>query len=530
MSEIAFAEHRERWSAIAVSLKPTLHYQPMQARQWVRCVPDGERWSALPIGPINGERPDEPLAVLDFGEHVVGQIGLELDPKLMGDGRCIVRTGETVDEVAIDLDRLEPGKLGGEWLRPMSATADADGRAMMNGRRALRYLRVTDEQGQPLAVRSAWVNSVTSAGDDIGPPADLQLSDAEKQLDQVALRTLRNCMQGIFEDGPKRDRRLWLGDLRLQAQAAYLSVGGFDLVRRCLYLFAMCADEQGVVPPCVYERPNWHAGPEFIPDYAMLFAPTLLDYVRATGDWATAREFWPVALAQMTVLNRYVNPANLFDAPPDVWQFIDWNDELDRQASEQATAIYMLNALQELAAGLGYDDTVTQPILKRNETMRAAAVDQLFDAELGLFVSGPDRQVSWASQSWMVLAGVVRDEQATELMRKLLNFDSDAVKPVCPYLYHHVVEALLLAGLRSEATELVWQYWGSMLDQDATTFWEVHAPDRPTLSPYGSHLHNSYCHAWSCTPLIWVRRGVLHREAQSSGRTSADRQRFFSMQ
>jgi hypothetical protein len=38
-----------------------------------------------------------------------------------------------------------------------------------------------------------------------------------KAIDNVAVLTLQNCMQEVFEDGPKRDRRLWLGDLRLQA-------------------------------------------------------------------------------------------------------------------------------------------------------------------------------------------------------------------------------------------------------------------------------------------------------------------------
>lgn len=33
------------------------------------------------------------------------------------------------------------------------------------------------------------------------------------------MKTLADCMQDVFEDGPKRDRRLWLGDLRLQALA-----------------------------------------------------------------------------------------------------------------------------------------------------------------------------------------------------------------------------------------------------------------------------------------------------------------------
>jgi alpha-L-rhamnosidase len=26
------------------------------------------------------------------------------------------------------------------------------------------------------------------------------------------------------------------------------------------------------------------------------------------------------------------------------------------------------------------------------------------------------------------------------------------------------------------------------------------------VSPYNSHLMNSYCHAWSCTPTYFLRR------------------------
>lgn len=52
-----------------------------------------------------------------------------------------------------------------------------------------------------------------------------------RKLDRVSLRTLQNCMQSVFEDGPKRDRRLWLGDLRLQALANYETFHNMDLVK-----------------------------------------------------------------------------------------------------------------------------------------------------------------------------------------------------------------------------------------------------------------------------------------------------------
>ncbi|GAB7169398.1 hypothetical protein TUA1478L_13940 [Lactiplantibacillus plantarum] len=55
-------------------------------------------------------------------------------------------------------------------------------------------------------------------------------------------------MQDVFEDGPKRDRRLWIGDLRLQALANYATFKDTDLVKRCLYLFGAMPTTAGRIP------------------------------------------------------------------------------------------------------------------------------------------------------------------------------------------------------------------------------------------------------------------------------------------
>lgn len=55
-------------------------------------------------------------------------------------------------------------------------------------------------------------------------------------------------------------------------------------------------------------------------------------------------------------------------------------------------------------------------------------------------------------------------------------------------------------------TRLLHSYWGGMLQKGADTFWEVHIPGDEQASPYKSHLMNSYCHAWSCTPAYLLRR------------------------
>ncbi|MEI2404538.1 hypothetical protein V8V80_16720 [Niallia taxi] len=36
--------------------------------------------------------------------------------------------------------------------------------------------------------------------------------------------------------------------------------------------------------------------------------------------------------------------------------------------------------------------------------------------------------------------------------------------------------------------------------------WELYDPNDKNFSPYGSHLINSYCHTWSCTPTYLIRK------------------------
>nr|WP_301847471.1 hypothetical protein [uncultured Parabacteroides sp.] len=45
-----------------------------------------------------------------------------------------------------------------------------------------------------------------------------------------------------------------------------------------------------------------------------------------------------------------------------------------------------------------------------------------------------------------------------------------------------------------------------MVKRGADTFWEVYDPDNDYLSPYGFFVINSYCHAWSCTPVYFINK------------------------
>lgn len=500
------------WLAQAQALTPQL--QQREFRPLAVVEPEGDPaafqgWRMRTVGAVAEVearcwRVGESV-VFDFGEHLVGHVSFEVLVEGIGDQpvrlQCIF--AEVPAEVAEPFDPYT-GELSRAWLQDETVTLDEPQAVRLPRRYAFRYLRITWEEQREMfniKMQNLVCHATTSA--DFALPVS-EYPEPFATIDQVGSRTLRNCMQEVYEDGPKRDRRLWLGDLRVMAQLNYLTFRNNELVKRCLYLFAAAAREDGLVPACVYERPHLQYGNTLL-TYSCLFAPTLLDYADASGDWALARELWPVALRQLELAGQFVNDAGVFTNPGDAWwTFFDWHTELDNEAPMHACLIYCLRTLQTLAEGLGLP-TEVDTLQARIDTLTAATRTLLWDDAQGFFVSGPQRQVSWCTQVWMTLAGVLSPEEARPVLQRMLTTPG-AIAPNGPYLYHHVLEALALAGLFTEAGDILRDYWGGMVERGATAFWEVFNPTDDHLSPYGSHLINSYCHAWSATPGYFLRK------------------------
>ena len=332
-----------------------------------------------------------------------------------------------------------------------------------------------------------------------------------RQIDEVALRTLANCMQTVFEDGPKRDRRLWLGDLRLQALTNYDTFGNYDLVRRCLYLFAGMPDQSGMIPACVFERPKPLMDDTFLLDYSLFFLPALVEYYQNTSDRETLEELTPIALHQLEIAMRFVDENGIIceegvkGENGEYHCFIDWNEQLDKQCAMQAVLLYALEYGGRLCR-LTEDKDGEKLCMSTKQKMEEEAGKVFWDEKRKVFVSGKKRQVSIASQVWMILAGMVQAEEAEQLLRRV---EDCPVVMVTPYMHHFYVMALLQAGDKEKACSHLKKYWGGMIKAGADTFWELYNPANEKESPYGSDCVNSYCHAWSCTPAYLLRSGNI---------------------
>ena len=115
--------------------------------------------------------------------------------------------------------------------------------------------------------------------------------------------------------------------------------------------------------------------------------------------------------------------------------------------------------------------------------------NNLFDSEKNLFKT-EKVEYNIASQVWMVLAGVFPKEMNRKIMMTTIEKLFPIKNIATPYMYHHVTEALFVAGLKEEATELMKNLLGTDdSSRCSILFWEAFDPDKPDYSPYGSPIY-----------------------------------------
>lgn len=299
--------------------------------------------------------------------------------------------------------------------------------------------------------------------------------------------------------------RSWMGDLRLQALANYETYQMNDMVKGCLYLFAALPMENGQVGACVFLEPEPEVDDTVMFDYSLLFITALWDYYKHTNDREALEDLWDTVKTQISLGIKQVGEDNVVkDSDIIGWCFLDWSLELNKQAGAQGVLLYAMQSAIAIAKEVG-KNREAECLFETYELYRKAARLKFYDENKGLFTSGADKQVSYASQVWMVLGNVIEPEMGLEVLHNVAA-EKDAVEMVTPYIYHYYIEALLKCGAKDEALAVMKNYWGGMAELGADTFWELYNPKNPDESPYGGTIVNSYCHAWSCAPAYFLRR------------------------
>ena len=514
-----FANQRNQWLQKAEEAKPKLHETIVQPIRIVKAVADEnayQGWKYVEQGKIeelySANFKELKSVTVDFGKHLTGYFSFHTNI-LTNCQDAPVRLKFTFAETPAELNTpFDPwkGSLSRAWMQDEIVTLTQMNETVHLPRRfAFRYLKIelwASSVYFDFAIDKLTFRAVSSAGE-VKTTLAPQCPAIIKDINRIGIETLRECMQTVYEDGPKRDQRLWVGDLYLESLANRYSFQNHQLTKRCLYLFAGLSDDEGVVIANIFEHPEPHPQKgQLCLTYSMLFNSTLLEYLKDTNDFDTANDLWCVARRQMEYALNYVNDKYLFNpnqyAPN--WFFLDCRDGLDAHTPMQGAILFALAQSYELAQMLGKEKEVSQwpQIAKR---MKKSAREHLYDKQQKVFISGADKQVSVLSQAWMIIGGVTSEKEGQQAIRQALN-NSQCVMPGTPYGTHYLIEAMVKSGMHEEARTYLTEYWGGMVRKGADTFWEAYDPKNDYISPYGFFPVNSACHAWSCTPVYFIHK------------------------
>jgi len=517
-----FEVHKnEEFLRIAEELKPKLHetriapLHLLKLKENGRLEPEVETEEA-PEALKDMRLKKDSRVILDFGNHYVGYVTLDFasaGSHQDAPAYVYLKFAERLDELTADISQYN-GWISKGWIQEEYIHLDVlPIKITLPRRYAFRYLeiKVLDVSLKfSLMINSVTAKAVSAVSEELVPMIPLE-DEMLKKIDQVSIRTLKDCMQLVFEDGPKRDRRMWLGDFRLQARANYRTFHNVDMVKRCLYLFGGLTFNEGKVPACLFLDPEIEPDDTYLFDYALLFGSVLLDYYREAKDWKTLEDLYPVAIRQIEIGLTYLNDEGIIpDRSGEFWCFVDWGEGLNTQAASLAILIYSIRYGIRLAEYMRDEKTI-EWLNEKMKALKHSAVEYFWDEEQSLFVSGEERQVSWATQVWMILARVFDKEKNRELILHTIEVNPK-IRMVTPYMYHHYIDALIRSDEKKRALEEIKRYWGEMIRDGADTFWELYNPYDKYESPYGSVAINSFCHAWSCTPTYFLRKFYIPME------------------
>ena len=442
-----------------------------------------------------------PSIILDFGKELTGR--LELVSNSASTAQVTIQYGESYDEM------LKNPYLGVNLLN-IAPHATAHG-----PNTSFRYVKVAFIGGGP-ELRFSSI-----ATDDIFYPVEYKGSfeSSDSLLNRIwesGAYTAHLCMQDDVWDSPKRDRGRWMGDTDVMGRTIEDVFDDRFLMEDTL--------DRLLGPAPVQQHVNG------IPGYSAFWFTGVAQYIRQTG----SKEFLERTHDRMLQLLAYVDKEfdqnNVYANKTNVWLFVDWSAELngDTAESRRATTLEFYSAYREAAWLLRYlgDTANAEHYEHRAEEIKAAAQKYLLDPATGTFGT------RWQTNAAAVISGVADPSQYNAIWSKSLSsvghvrFNSLVTTP---YYGYYILTAMARTGHREDALEWMRQYWGGMLDEGATSFWEAYDPDwfkedfhASLQADRRSGYFVSLAHGWSTGPTPWLMEQVLGIQSQGAGFDTVD--------
>jgi alpha-L-rhamnosidase len=441
--------------------------------------------------------------LLDMGREVNGYPRIEIESARGGEIVDVGYTEALEDSNGMAISPLSPA--GGHLNASRGGVNYADRYITRPGaqlwetfaKRAFRYmLIVVRDADSPLAIRFAGIRFSTY---DVGSRGAFSASDETlNRIWSVGAYTLQMNMDDSFTDCPWRERGEWWGDARVEILVDYYAFGVSALPRRGILQIGESQRDDGLVAG-IYPT-DWDN--RWLPDYALIWVMSAMDYYNYTGDATILPEVLPRIKKLLDgFFLAHENAGHLLQDVPH-WVFIDWAP-VDKRGTNAALNSFYYKALLDAAAlfRAGGDARTADGYEAKAGAVKKSMNDILWDPERGVyadcFTEGARcKTVGQQANSLAVLFDIAPPEKHKSIMLYALDPDKDVVRSGSPYFSYYILSALRHAGMDGEAMAYLMR-WKEMLDWGATTYWEV----------WGTG--NSLCHAWSSAPTYDLSRYVL---------------------
>jgi len=361
--------------------------------------------------------------------------------------------------------------------------------------RACRYVRVT---GKPASV-SGWFELLPIASKSV-------FSSSDERLDKiyaVSDYTLKLCSRLFYLDGVKRDGWVWAGDAYQSFFLNYYSHFDLEIIQRTL--LALRGGE-----PLVSHINT-------IVDYSLYWLMALADYHLYTGDLAFLRRVYEAAIQLMEFCILRQDQDGMLVGFQGDWTFIDWAD-MDKSGALCAMQMLYCKALDAMAtcsALVGNAENQSR-YAGLGQALRAKINTLFWNDALGAYVTNvvdgkPGAQVRRHANIFAVIFGFADAAKRQSILRRVL-LNDEVPQITTPYFRFYELDALCQLGCQAQVTEILRSYWGGMLDEGATTFWEEYDPRLSGvkhLEMYHEPYDKSLCHAWGASPLYLIGKYYL---------------------
>ena len=399
------------------------------------------------------------------------------------------------------------GELEGSPARVADVVRLDDGQAFTTAPTGLRFVQVQAlaHGGARLELAPLELHEVRP---EVEPVGTFHSSDSLLEaIFERSRETLALCMQNEIWDGIRRDQLPWMGDLQVEALAAFHAFGDTRLVGRSLEVLGdlapgpalSLAEESypGLARAWATDEPDLNG----IPSYTLWWLVGVHDHAVQCGAAELVRRLAPRLVATVDHVLAHLDDENRWQHRTG-WDFVDWAP----LTGEERTWFCHLLAARALACGASL-----------LEGLEPAASARARDGAERLCASARRLRSDWAGgahhlPAMALRAGVLAGPDARALYDERLARD-EPLRMTFWHRYGDLEAARLVASLRRHwepclraGTGALWEAfeeeWLAMPDPHAVS---VVGPDHARYGGYETSL----CHGWSAGPIVWLHQAVL---------------------